>query len=58
MNQTNVIIRNVTFEDTFDCFPAWDPYSDGSQGNWNSQYEEHRSATATTSGSITTSSRT
>lgn len=38
VNQTNIIIRNVTFEDTFDCFPAWDP-TDGSQGNWNSQYD-------------------
>ncbi len=34
----NVIIRNLTFADTFDCFPAWDP-TDGSEGNWNSLYD-------------------
>jgi pectate lyase len=34
----NVIIRNVTFEDVADCFPAWDP-TDGSAGNWNSLYD-------------------
>jgi pectate lyase len=34
----NVIIRNITFVDAFDCFPAWDP-TDGSLGNWNSQYD-------------------
>lgn len=37
-NATNIIIRNLTFEDTYDCFPQWDP-TDGSQGNWNSQYD-------------------
>jgi pectate lyase len=35
---TNIIIRNITFQDTYDCFPAWDPL-DGSQGNWNSAYD-------------------
>lgn len=34
----NIIIRNLTFQDTFDCFPRWDP-TDGSNGNWNSQYD-------------------
>lgn len=34
----NVIIRNITFEDAYDCFPQWDP-TDGSEGNWNSQYD-------------------
>ncbi len=34
----NVIIRNITFRDAFDCFPQWDP-TDGSAGNWNSQYD-------------------
>jgi pectate lyase len=34
----NVIIRNITFHDTYDCFPQWDP-TDGSTGNWNSQYD-------------------
>ena len=37
-NATNLIIRNLTFQDTFDCFPQWDP-TDGSQGNWNSLYD-------------------
>ncbi|MCM3901530.1 MAG: hypothetical protein ND866_07470 [Pyrinomonadaceae bacterium] len=35
---SNIIIRNITFRDTYDCFPAWDPL-DGSQGNWNSAYD-------------------
>ncbi|OAR25734.1 pectate lyase [Streptomyces sp. ERV7] len=34
----NVIIRNLTFADTRDCFPQWDP-KDGSKGNWNSAYD-------------------
>ncbi|RMI27437.1 pectate lyase family protein [Streptomyces triticirhizae] len=34
----NVIVRNLTFEDTFDCFPQWDP-TDGDTGNWNSEYD-------------------
>jgi pectate lyase len=37
-NANNVIVRNLTFEDAFDCFPQWDP-TDGSSGNWNSQYD-------------------
>ncbi len=35
---TNIIVRNITFEDAFDCFPQWDP-TDGAQGNWNSAYD-------------------
>jgi pectate lyase len=35
---SNIIIRNLTFQDTFDCFPAWDPL-DGSAGNWNAAYD-------------------
>ena len=35
---SNIIIRNITFQDTYDCFPAWDPL-DGSTGNWNSAYD-------------------
>jgi len=31
-------LRNITFEDAYDCFPQWDP-TDGSAGNWNSQYD-------------------
>jgi pectate lyase len=34
----NIIIRNISFQDTHDCFPRWDP-TDGSQGNWNSLYD-------------------
>jgi pectate lyase len=34
----NVIIRNLSFEDTYDCFPQWAP-TDGSTGNWNSLYD-------------------
>ncbi|MBI5304383.1 MAG: pectate lyase [Chloroflexi bacterium] len=35
---SNIIIRNITFQDTFDCFPQWDP-TDGADGNWNSVYD-------------------
>ncbi|SMC66584.1 pectate lyase family protein [Kibdelosporangium aridum] len=34
----NVIIRNLRFEDAYDCFPQWDPL-DGETGNWNSEYD-------------------
>jgi pectate lyase len=34
----NVIIRNLTFEHAFDCFPQWDP-TDGATGAWNSLYD-------------------
>ncbi|MFY1696337.1 MULTISPECIES: pectate lyase family protein [unclassified Solwaraspora] len=34
----NVIVRNVVFDDAYDCFPAWSP-NDGEAGNWNSQYD-------------------
>jgi pectate lyase len=34
----NVIIRNIAFEDSIDCFPQWAP-TDGAQGNWNSAYD-------------------
>ncbi|MCI0395237.1 MAG: pectate lyase [Chloroflexi bacterium] len=37
-NRTNIIIRNITFEDTYDCFPAWDP-TDGDLGAWNALYD-------------------
>jgi pectate lyase len=34
----NVIVRNLNFEDTVDCFPEWSP-TDGVTGNWNSAYD-------------------
>ncbi len=34
----NVIVRNIQFENAFDCFPQWDP-TDGSTGNWNSAFD-------------------
>lgn len=34
----NVIIRNLDFEDSYDCFPQWAP-TDGALGNWNSLYD-------------------
>ncbi|MBB3713588.1 pectate lyase, partial [Limimaricola variabilis] len=34
----NVIIRNMAFEDSWDHFPQWDA-TDGSQGNWNAEYD-------------------
>jgi pectate lyase len=37
-SRTNIIIRNLTIEDTFDCFPQWAP-TDGSRGSWNSLYD-------------------
>lgn len=37
--RTNIIIRNLTIEDTHDCFPAWDP-TDGEAGSWNSLYDQ------------------
>ncbi|MGC4861562.1 pectate lyase family protein [Micromonospora sp. DT41] len=36
---SNVIVRNLTFVDARDCFPAWSP-TDGETGNWNSQYDQ------------------
>ncbi len=36
---SNVIVRNITFDDARDCFPAWSP-TDGDTGNWNSQYDQ------------------
>jgi pectate lyase len=35
---SNVIVRNLTFDDAFDCFPGWDP-TDGDAGNWNSNWD-------------------
>ena len=38
VNVSNIIIRNLTFQDSYDCFPQWDP-TDGADGNWNSLYD-------------------
>jgi pectate lyase len=37
-SRSNIIIRNLTFRDTYDCFPAWDP-TDGTLGSWNALYD-------------------
>lgn len=37
-SRTNIIIRNLTFEDVHDCFPQWSP-TDGALGAWNSLYD-------------------
>jgi pectate lyase len=37
-SRSNIIIRNLTFRDTYDCFTAWDP-TDGANGSWNAQYD-------------------
>jgi pectate lyase len=37
-SRTNIIIRNLTLEDTHDCFPQWAP-TDGALGAWNSLYD-------------------
>lgn len=36
--RTNIIIRNITFQDTHDCFPQWSP-TDGALGSWNALYD-------------------
>lgn len=36
--EMNVIVRNLHFVDTHDCFPEWSP-GDGPTGNWNSAYD-------------------
>ncbi|MED5621863.1 pectinesterase family protein [Ideonella sp. BN130291] len=35
---SDVIVRNLAFEDAFDHFPAWDP-NDNGHGEWNSEYD-------------------
>jgi pectate lyase len=37
-SRSNIIIRNITFQDTYDCFPEWSP-DDGENGAWNAQYD-------------------
>lgn len=35
---SNVIVRNLTLSDAYDCFPQWDP-GDTDAGNWNAAYD-------------------
>ncbi|NSL54100.1 pectate lyase family protein [Uliginosibacterium aquaticum] len=35
---SNIVIRNISFEDAFDFFPQWDP-TDSTTGRWNSAYD-------------------
>lgn len=37
-SRTNIIVRNINFRDTFDCFPVWAP-NDGANGAWNALYD-------------------
>nr|WP_298717091.1 polysaccharide lyase family 1 protein [uncultured Steroidobacter sp.] len=37
-SRSNIIIRNINFQDTYDCFPQWSP-TDGSLGAWNALYD-------------------
>jgi pectate lyase len=37
-SRTNIIIRNLNFEDSYDCFPQWAP-TDGTLGSWNALYD-------------------
>ena len=37
-SRSNIVIRNLTFRDTYDCFPEWDP-TDGDLGSWNALYD-------------------
>ena len=37
-SRTNIIVRNITFEDAFDCFPQWSP-TDGALGSFNAAYD-------------------
>jgi pectate lyase len=37
-SRTNIIVRNLTFRDSFDCFPQWSP-TDGALGSWNALYD-------------------
>jgi pectate lyase len=37
-SRSNIIIRNIVFQDTYDCFPQWSP-TDGALGAWNALYD-------------------
>ncbi|MDY0911140.1 hypothetical protein [Microbacterium sp. CFBP9034] len=41
----NMIVRNLTLSDAYDCFPQWDANDSG--GNWNSAYDNLSVWTAT-----------
>ena len=42
-NPTNIIIRNITFLDTYDCFPQWSP-TDGAPGQLERGLRQHLAA--------------
>lgn len=42
----NVIIRNLTVSDAYECFPEWDP-TDGDSGAWNADYDNVSVRTST-----------
>jgi pectate lyase len=37
-SRINIIVRNLNFIDTYDCFPQWAP-NDGTLGSWNALYD-------------------
>lgn len=44
IRRRNIIIRHLTFEDTYDCFPAWTPDRNASggwagTGSWDAEYD-------------------
>jgi pectate lyase len=44
VRRRNIIVRHLTFEDTFDCFPAWTPDRNANgtwagTGAWDSEYD-------------------
>jgi pectate lyase len=44
VRRRNIIIRNITFEDVYDCFPAWTPTRTPAgawtgTGEWNAEYD-------------------
>lgn len=43
---TNIVIRNLTFEAPVDHFTSWDP-NDGEEGSWNARFDAMSSVTAT-----------
>lgn len=42
---TNIVIRNLTFEAPVDHFTSWDP-NDGEEGSWNARFDAMSSVTA------------